>query len=96
MTRSSSPVGPEPIEDEIRRLEKYCEGLVEAIDEFEHEARRCRDRIERQSGEPHKLARELQTLTRNCDLNRDELEKARRRLAELGTLRVPGDGSRDS
>ncbi|MGA8259707.1 MAG: hypothetical protein WB783_05780 [Arenicellales bacterium] len=84
------------MEEEIRRLEKYCEGLVDAIDEFEHEARRCRDKIERQSGEPHNLARELQTLTRNCDLNRGELEKARRRLAELGALHVPGGGSRDS
>jgi chromosome segregation ATPase len=77
-------------------LEKYCEGLAEAIDEFEHEARRCRDKIQRQGGESHRLARELRSLKRNCDFNRDELERARRRLTELTAPRGPRGETRDA
>ena len=73
----------ERLEAEIATLEEYCEELAEAIDEFEHEARRCRDRLERAGGESHQLARELGRLTRNRDFNREELEKSRRRLDRL-------------
>lgn len=71
------------VEDEIAELEEYCEELAEAIDEFEHEARRCRDRLERVGGQSHELTRELARLTDNRNLNRRELEQARRRLQEL-------------
>lgn len=71
------------IEAEIRSLQEYCEGLLEAIDEFEHQTRRCRDRLERAGGESHQVARELTRLNHNRRLNRKELDKARRRLDEL-------------
>jgi len=72
-------------EDEVAALEEYCEELEDAIDEFEHEVRRCRDRLERVGGQSHQLTRELKRLTNNRDLNFRELERARSRLAELGT-----------
>lgn len=68
---------------EARSLQEYCEGLREAIDEFEHEARRCRERLERVGGDSHQLARELARLERNRKDNRKALEQARRRLDEL-------------
>lgn len=81
------PVNGEPgsqdVEDEIRSLEEYCDQLAEAIDEFEHEARRCRDRLERAGGASHDLARELKRLEDNRRFSRRELERARQRLDEL-------------
>lgn len=71
------------IEQEIAALEAYCEELVEAIDEFEHETRRCRDRLERAGGDTHQLSRALKQLADNRNLNRMELEKSRRRIDEL-------------
>lgn len=73
----------EQIEREIAALETYCEELAEAIDELEHNTRRCRDRLERAGGDPHQIARALKQLTGNRDLNRRELEKSRRRIDEL-------------
>lgn len=78
--------GTDGPDDEIRSLETFCEQLEEAIDEFEHEARRCRDRLER-GGESHRITRELKRLRDNRDLNRAELDRARRRLE---TLKVSG------
>lgn len=71
------------IKDKIRSLEEYCEELLEAMGEFEHEARRCRDRLERAGEEPQRLERELKRLNDNRRLNGKELVKARRRLDGL-------------
>lgn len=88
-------MGREPetgqVDDEIRALETYCDQLGDAIDEFNHEARRCRDRLERAGGESHDVARELKRLNDNLRLNRSELDRARRRL---DTLRKQVDGRR--
>ncbi|MFZ0486489.1 MAG: hypothetical protein WAL83_05785 [Arenicellales bacterium] len=73
------------LEDEVAALEKYCEELEDAIDEFEHEERRCRDRLERGGGQSHQLTLELKRLTDNRDFNCRELERARAQLAELGS-----------
>lgn len=75
--------GTGQIEREIAALEAYCEELAEAIDELEHDTRRCRDRLERAGGDLHQIARALKQLTENRDLNRRELEKSRRRIDEL-------------
>lgn len=76
---------------EVETLEAYCEELVEAIDDFEHQARRCRDRLEREGGLSHGAEAELKRLKQNRELNREELEKSRRRIeklkAELGASR---------
>lgn len=69
--------------EEIVRLEEYCEELADAIDEFEHEARRCRDRLERVGGQSHRLTRDLKALEDNRAYNRRELERARVRISEL-------------
>lgn len=71
------------IHDEIAALEEYCNELVDAIDEFEHQARRCRDRLERAGGESHDAARDLKRLIENRDYNRSELDKSRRRIERL-------------
>lgn len=71
------------IESEIATLEEYCEELVNAIDDFDHEARRCRDKLERAGGDSHQVARSLKRLADNRDFNKKELEKSRRRIAAL-------------
>lgn len=71
------------IRSEIARLEAYCEELADAIDEFEHDARRCRERLERAGGAPHRMARELERLNANRDFNRRELLSSRRRIEQL-------------
>lgn len=68
---------------EIARLEAYCEQLEDAIDELEHEARRCRDKLERAGGHTHAISRELERLKRNSAHNRKELAAARRRVDAL-------------
>lgn len=73
------------LRNEIETLEAYCEELVEAIDDFEHQARRCRDRLEREGGLSHGAEAELKRLKRNRELNREELEKSRRRIETLKT-----------
>lgn len=73
----------EEIEREIAALEAYCEELAEAIDELEHDTRRCRDRLERAGGDLHQIARALKQLAENRDLNRRELERSRRRIDDL-------------
>lgn len=81
----------ERLEREIAALEAYADELADAIDDFEHESRRCRDRLERAGGDPYRLARELERLAGNRDFNRRELEDCGRRLnrlkTELATLR---------
>lgn len=69
--------------NEVQTLEAYCEELVEAIDDFEHQARRCRDRLEREGGLSHGAEAELKRLKQNRELNREELEKSRRRIKKL-------------
>lgn len=68
---------------EVESLEAYCEELVEAIDDFEHQARRCRDRLERAGGLSRGAEAELKRLKQNRELNREELEKSRRRIKAL-------------
>lgn len=71
------------LRNEIETLQAYCEELVEAIDEFEHQARRCRDRLERAGGLSHGAEAELKRLKQNRELNREELEKSRYRIEQL-------------
>ena len=77
----------EQIDAEIAALQEYCEELSDAIDDFKHEARRCRDKLERVGGRSHDLAQELKRLEENRNLNRRELDKANRRIAELKEIR---------
>lgn len=78
--------------NEIEKLEAYCDELVEAIDDFEHQSRRCRDRLEREGGLSLGAEAELKRLKQNRELNREELAKSRRRIeklkAELGASRA--------
>ena len=73
-----------PKESETQRLEAFCKQLVEAIDEFEHELRRCKDAMERAGGRSAEHERRMRKLLENRDMNIKELEKARQRIRELG------------
>ncbi|HSH41292.1 MAG TPA: hypothetical protein VK973_04120 [Arenicellales bacterium] len=74
---------PEQIQSEIARLEAYCNELADAIDDFEHNARRCRERLERSGGAPRQIERELERLSANRELNRRELMRTRQRIEQL-------------
>lgn len=71
------------LRNEIETLEAYCEELVEAIDDFEHRARRCRDQLEREGGLSPGAEAELRRLKHNRELNREELETSRCRIEKL-------------
>lgn len=74
---------PESASREIRRLELFSEKLLEAIDDFEHELRRCSDAAERAGRGSSQNERRVQQLLRNRELNRQDLERTRRRIEEL-------------
>ena len=66
---------------EIKRLEVYCQQLGYAIEELEHELRRCADAAER--GGDGSLQKRVSELRRNLNLNVAELEQARSKIAVL-------------
>jgi len=70
-------------DDEIAGLEARCGQLEEAIDQLEHEARRCRDKLERAGGQSRALSAEIDRLERSSARNRRELQAARRRINAL-------------
>lgn len=74
---------PDSPSREIRRLELFSEKLIEAIDDFEHELRRCSDAAERAGGSSSQNERRAQQLRRNRELNLQDLERTRRQIKEL-------------
>ena len=74
-----------PASREIRRLELFSEKLIEAIDDFEHELRRCADAAERAGFSASQIEQRVQQLRKNRELNQKDLERTRRRIKELRT-----------
>jgi chromosome segregation ATPase len=68
---------------EIERLEIFCKQLLEAIDDFEHNIRRCADALERAGGTSPQVERRIGELRHNRDLNVRELHHARREIERL-------------
>ena len=81
--RSPHRVRPDAMTAEIKRLEGYCRQLIDAIDEFEHELRRCKDAAERAGGASASVAKRMRELRDNIDLNTRELDQARRSIERL-------------
>ena len=68
---------------QIERLEVFCKQLREAIDDFEHELRRCSDALERAGGRSSRYERRMLELRQNRDLNIKELQRAQQKIVEL-------------
>lgn len=68
-------------ENVIARLESEQRALAEALAEFEHEARRVRDQLERRGGRGFVLEERLDQLERNVAATRRDLETVRNKLA---------------
>jgi predicted nucleic acid-binding Zn-ribbon protein len=66
--------------DLISRLEREKEALESALAEFEHEARRVGDQLERRGGRGLFLEDRLAQLRQNITATRRDLERVRRRL----------------
>ncbi len=78
------------IEAEIKLLLERHEQLGEALGEFEHEARRTRDALERLGGRSRVLEKKAVSLRKNRQLTRydlrkqaDSLDRLRQRLVAL-------------
>ena len=69
---------------EMQQLKAFCKQLIEAIDEFEHELRRCADALERAGGISAQHESRMRELRKNRDMNVEELEKTRKKIHELG------------
>ncbi len=69
--------------DAISRLESEERALASALAEFEHEARRVGDQLERQGGPTFALETRLKQLHQNVNATRRELERIRRQLKTL-------------
>lgn len=62
------------------RLKNEERALVSALAEFEHEARRVRDRLERRGGQAFVLEEQLDQLEKNIAVTKRDLERVRRTL----------------
>lgn len=69
--------------ESIARLEREQRTLAEALAEFEHEARRVRDQLERRGGRGFVLEERLGQLERNVAVTRRDLENVRNKLDEM-------------
>lgn len=72
---------------ELKRLETYRRQLTDAIDEFEHELRRCADAAERQGGASGRIESRMHELRQNIALNSRELEQVRSQIQQLGSIK---------
>ena len=73
-------------EPEIQRLKAFCKQLTEAIDEFEHELRRCTDALERSGGRSSVFEKRIRKLRENRDLNIKELQQAQEKIQQLKNI----------
>ena len=73
-------------EPEIQRLKAFCKQLTEAIDEFEHELRRCADALERSGGKSSLYEKRIRELRENRDLNIKELQQAQKKIQKLKNI----------
>ena len=73
--------------DDITRLQSEERALVSALAEFDHEARRARDQLERSGGRSFALEARLQQLEENLTVTRRDLERVR---ASIDALRSVG------
>lgn len=69
--------------ESISRLEADERALLSALAEFDHEARRVRDRLERQGGRAFALETRLSQLEENTATTKRELEIVRTKLESL-------------
>ena len=72
---------------EIKRLETYARQLSDAINEFEHELRRCADVAERAGGASGRLEKRIRELKQNISLNRQELRQVQDRIKQLSSTK---------
>ena len=70
-------------------MEAYCKQLIEAIDEFEHELRRCADALERAGGRSTRHESRMHELRKNRDMNIKEVEKLRQQIQKLDKGSLP-------
>jgi len=66
--------------DAITRLEREEHELASALAEFEHEARRVRDQLERRGGRGFVLEDRLEQLQQNITATRRDLKRVRQQL----------------
>lgn len=69
----------------IERLERMREQLLSARDEFEHQARRGGDALQRAGGASRDIEQRLGLLGENLKLTDQDLERGRRELEGLGS-----------
>ncbi len=69
--------------DAISRLESEERALASALAEFEHEARRVGDQLERQGGPKFALEARLKQLRQNVNATRQGLERVQAQLETL-------------
>ena len=62
------------------KLKSEERALVSALAEFEHEARRVRDRLERRGGQAFVLEEQLDQLQKNIASTKRDLERVRKAL----------------
>ncbi len=72
---------------ELKRLETYRRQLTDAIDEFEHELRRCADAAEREGSASGRIESRMHELRQNIALNSRELEQVRSQIQQLGSIK---------
>lgn len=65
----------------VSRLEREANELESALADFEHEARRVCDQLERRGGSAFFLEGRLEQLKRNITATRRDLKRVRRELA---------------
>lgn len=75
--------------DELGRLQRFCVRLLEAIDEFDHEIRRCSDALERAGGTSPEHEARLRVLRANKADCVVDLRKAREAIKALGAGAAP-------
>ncbi|MDH3316945.1 MAG: hypothetical protein OER43_14420 [Gammaproteobacteria bacterium] len=67
----------------VPQLEAGERALLSALAEFDHEARRVRDRLERHGGSAFVLETRLSQLEQNMATTKRELERVRTKLESL-------------
>jgi septal ring factor EnvC (AmiA/AmiB activator) len=87
------------VEAEMRRLDDVNAQLQSALDDLEHDMRRCTDALERAGWQSGELEGRMSTLRGNRRIIMDEQERNRGTHARLGqrlaTLREQAGGSGD-
>jgi len=87
LVNMAASMDTDPVQNDIKRLEDSCRQLTDAIDEIQHEIRRCSDALERAGGHLPEQQRRMLELCRNRDLNIEDLRAAQVKLHELRLAR---------